>query len=145
MSAKRATNIFLMALIIGFSVWVIYESAQFPTPNSPEIIGPARFPMMAAFLLCLVGIILFLNAIRDGGVEVTGFISEAKAPFVLVVLCICFILATQYIGFPIAGLIWFFIAAFFLGRRWRTSLLAAVILVSFIYVVFHTILSVPLP
>lgn len=145
MTTTRLANICVSAAIIGLSVWVMVEASQFPESSSPDTVGPGRLPMIVAALLCLSGIALLIRAVRGIGSDESFSLAEAKIPAAILAACVVFVFGMKYVGFPIAGLIWFFVSAFFLGRDWKTSLASAVILVGFIYVVFHIVLSVPLP
>lgn len=145
MMRAKAANIAISAATIGLSAWVIAVASGFPESPEPDTVGPGRLPTIVATILCLIGIVLLIRAIFAAGPDEGLPFAKAKKPAVLSLLTVAFVLALPYAGFPIAGLIWFFVTAFYLGSSWKAGLFSAALLVGFIHVVFHTLLSVPMP
>ncbi|WP_327685024.1 tripartite tricarboxylate transporter TctB family protein [Streptomyces sp. NBC_00467] len=116
-------------------------------------VGPRTVPLVVGIGLVLVAVLLTVDVLRGGRGEAEGGEdidlsepSDWRTVLLLAGVFLAFAVLIGSVGFPIAGALLFWGAAFALGSRHldRDPLIAAVLSL-LTYVVFNNMLGVPLP
>ncbi|MFF7204994.1 tripartite tricarboxylate transporter TctB family protein [Streptomyces sp. NPDC008141] len=116
-------------------------------------VGPRTVPLVVGIGLVLVAVLLTVDVLRGGRGEAEGGEdidlsepSDWRTVLLLAGVFLAFAVLIGPVGFPIAGALLFWGAAFALGSRHldRDPLIAAVLSL-LTYVVFNNMLGVPLP
>ncbi|MGW5381679.1 tripartite tricarboxylate transporter TctB family protein [Nocardia sp. NPDC003963] len=116
-------------------------------------VGPMAMPFVVGALLALVAVALAVDVLRGGRGDAEGGEDvdlatppEWRTVALLVGVFVANIVLIDIVGFPIAGTLLFWGAAFALGsRHWVRDPLIAVALALLTYVVFGELLGVTLP
>lgn len=147
MTRSQAANITTAVVLIAVSVWMMVEATGFRNVGSPGAPGPGRLPVLYAALLCLCSLAIIVQSLRHGG--------EARQPRLrvpgrwrvgaLMALCVLYVLAISLVGYLAASAGFVVAAIALLSQRIVPALITAVVLVPGVYVLFHYVLSVPLP
>ncbi|WNO75472.1 MULTISPECIES: tripartite tricarboxylate transporter TctB family protein [unclassified Streptomyces] len=116
-------------------------------------VGPRTVPLVVGIGLVLVAVLLTVDVLRGGRGEAEGGEdidlsepSDWRTVLLLAGVFLAFAVLIGPVGFPIAGALLFWGAAFALGSRHldRDPLIAAVLSL-LTYIVFNNMLGVPLP
>jgi len=149
----RVSDVISGLFIIAFSIWIIIEARSYPAlPGVPY--GPGLFPTVIAAAMILGGIVLVLKGGRN--LKATGWYSLApwaRKGKTYVTLGLIFgtllfyILASEKIGFLITStVILLVLLSWTRGRRRiATTIVISVGFPIVVYVLFSSILRIPLP
>ncbi len=142
----KKVDILSSLLMVPVVAWVFYESAHWPVP--PDMGHPAWIPRGVAVCLLLASLILFIKAISGKSLRIPERLAGNDRTRVLGVaaLTAAYCLFVERTGFILATAAYMFGFALVLGeRRWIRLLAFAVGVPLVTYLVFDSILNVPLP
>jgi putative tricarboxylic transport membrane protein len=151
---REHSELGVAVLLAGSGALVIIDAIMMPagyTQRGP--VGPKAMPLAVGALLLVVAVTLAVDVLRGGRGEAEGGedIDLATPPewrtvLLLVGVFVANIALIDVVGFPIAGALLFWGAAYALGsRHWLRDPVVAVALALVTYVVFVRLLDVPLP
>lgn len=134
------------AFCIAFSLLFWGLATQFP--HSPKIYNsPAVYPQALAILLSILSVILVFSGIRQIK-TVPAKLQAAKdlsKPLLLSATLIGYLILLLTTNFVIATLIFLFLVFRLLGGSWKEGVVFSVLLTIGEYLVFGSLLNVPLP
>lgn len=140
----------VVLLVFGAAVF-FHSQSSFPGLPGQDF-GPAFFPSIIGGLLALCGVILIGTGIakrREAGlVTVGGWVSSPRhlINFLMIIVALVFyILAVDFLGFIITGLIITVVLMLRFGVRIFPALAMALASTLVIHFLFYKILLVPLP
>lgn len=142
----KKTDLFVGIALILLSVAVWITSGQFPSVGDTDV-GPGFFPRLIVNGLILMSLVLIAAAFRPGQAAEEAGPPTSWRRTILGFVCMFVFLALVYLGgFHLAT------PVFLLGFMWLfgyrkpiASILVAVLVTLFIYLIFETVLQVPLP
>lgn len=136
------TDRFLGATAIAVAMVMLVFGYGLQAPFAYEPVGPRAFPLIAAGMIALCGIILVL---KPGKADETVHAGSGKAIIALSAALLGYALLFQPLGFVIATTIFMVPIAMIFGARWWQGGLAGVILAVSSYLLFDRVLEVVLP
>lgn len=148
------SELVVSVLLAGAGAVVIIDAMRMSTGFTQRgPVGPTAMPLVIGALLVLVAVALAVDVLRggrgaaEGGEDVDlSTPPEWRTVALLVGVFVANIVLIDIVGFPIAGTLLFWGAAFALGsRHWVRDPLIAVALALVTYVVFGELLGVTLP
>lgn len=151
---RERSELGIAVLLAAAGALVIVDALTMSTDFTQRgPVGPKAVPLVVGALLLVVAAVLAVDVLRGGrGVAEGGEdIDLSTAPdwrtvALLGGVFVATIALIDVVGFPIAGALLFWGAAFALGsRHWVRDPLVAVTLALVTYVVFVRLLGVPLP
>ncbi|TCV69380.1 MULTISPECIES: tripartite tricarboxylate transporter TctB family protein [Neorhizobium] len=135
------TDRLLGATAIAVAAMMLVFGYALQAPFAYEPVGPRAFPLIAAGMIALCGVILVL---RPGEPS-----SESAGPIgALAALCGCLVgyaLLFQPLGFVIATTIFMVPIAMIFGAKWWQGAVTGVVLAVSSYLLFDRVLEVVLP
>jgi putative tricarboxylic transport membrane protein len=141
---RGGSLIFLAAGIYG-----LVFSTQLPLGrwNQP---GPAVFPLGLSVLLCIFGILWFIQGKGQGEkkqpASLRGIIQQFTTPLQIVGLTAAFILTFELLGYLLASTIYLFVLFLWISRyRLWTALVLAIAFGAGSWLFFEKLLATPLP
>jgi len=144
-SMKKA-DILVALILVPISLYVFYESGKWP---KEALIGaPTLIPWGVATCLLFAAGILLVKALSGRALTLAGKLAGADRRRIIgaALLTGAYVFIVARLGFIITT--FFFLLFFGLvlgGRRWLNLILFAAVTPVAIYVIFSTILNVPLP
>lgn len=130
-----------------FSVFMVREALKYPYYGEYGP-GPGLFPLWLSGLMGVFSILFMLDSLRKNNVISFSDVfpkGETLASVVKVVLSIfLFILMAPFLGYILSSVIVLLILLM-PAFKWTTSLSTAASVTIVLYVVFNTILDIPLP
>ena len=133
----RLFGVFLLFLGIYF----IWGGNQLVVPFSYDPLGPKFFPIAAAVILSILAVFVIINAKHASFPAFNTMIKTG----LIVVLLVIYQLTFNVLGFLLStGILVFFISRIFAGKPLQ-ALSAAVGISITVYIIFNTLLEVPLP
>ncbi|MFG3254155.1 tripartite tricarboxylate transporter TctB family protein [Streptomyces sp. NPDC048172] len=143
-------------LLLAVGVLVLTDALTMDTVASVRgPVGPRTVPLVVGGALLVVAVLLAVDVLRGGRGEAEGGedvdLTEPgdwRTVTLLVGVFLAFAALIEPLGFPLAGALLFWGSAFALGSRQHTLTrdpLIAAVLSLLTYVVFNTLLGVPLP
>ncbi|GAA5082753.1 tripartite tricarboxylate transporter TctB family protein [Nocardia iowensis] len=151
---RERSELAVAALLAGAGAVVIVDAMTMSTNFTQRgPVGPKAMPLAVGALLLLVAVVLAIDVLRGGKGEAEGGEDidlstppEWRTVALLVGVFVANIVLIDIVGFPIAGTLLFWGAAYALGsRHWLRDPLVAVILALVTHVVFVQLLGVALP
>ncbi|GAB2640597.1 tripartite tricarboxylate transporter TctB family protein [Nocardia goodfellowii] len=148
------SELVVSVLLAGAGAVVITDALRMSTSFTQRgPVGPKAMPLVVGALLVLVAAALAFDVLRGGRGEAEGGEDvdlsappEWRTVALLIGVFVANIVLIDIVGFPIAGTLLFWGAAFALGsRHWVRDPLIAVALALVTYVVFGELLGVTLP
>ncbi|MFQ6230499.1 tripartite tricarboxylate transporter TctB family protein [Nocardia sp. NPDC002869] len=148
------SELVVSVLLVGAGAVVIIDAMRMSTGFTQRgPVGPMAMPLVVGALLVLVAVVLAVDVLRGGRGDTEGGEDvdlstppEWRTVALLVGVFVANILLMDIVGFPIAGTLLFWGAAFALGsRHWVRDPLIAVALALATFVVFGELLGVTLP
>ncbi|AKH81128.1 membrane protein [Streptomyces sp. CNQ-509] len=141
-------------LLLALGVLVLIDALTMDTDYAQRgPVGPEAVPTVIGIALLVVAALLAVDVLRGGKGEAEGgedIDLDAPSEWRTVLLLAGVFLASAFligeVGFPIAGALLFWGAAYALGSRaFTTDPLVAAVLSVITYTVFNNLLGVPLP
>ncbi|WP_378732109.1 tripartite tricarboxylate transporter TctB family protein [Nocardia brasiliensis] len=151
---RERSELAVAALLAGAGAVVIVDAMTMSTNFTQRgPVGPKAMPVAVGALLLLVAVVLAVDVLRGGKGEAEGGEDidlstppEWRTVALLVGVFVANIVLIDIVGFPIAGTLLFWGAAYALGsRHWLRDPLVAVILALVTHIVFVQLLGVALP
>ncbi|MEV6321963.1 tripartite tricarboxylate transporter TctB family protein [Nocardia sp. NPDC051787] len=151
---REHSELGVVVLLAGSGALVIIDALTMSvgyTQRGP--VGPKAMPLAVGALLLAVAVALAVDVLRGGRGEAEGGEDidlttppEWRTVLLLVGVFVANIVLIEIVGFPIAGALLFWGAAYALGsRHWLRDPLVAAALALVTYVVFVRLLDVALP
>jgi len=141
-------------LLLAFSVWWGYHTANLPSATMANAPGPRFFPWVLVGALALLSLLLLITSLKTGAdesrrPEANGGIGRQKLKKHVAVFFIIFIyiVLVENIGFRLATFpILLIILRLVMGQKsWVVGIGTAAGITMGIYLVFRVLLGVPLP
>jgi hypothetical protein len=142
----RHTEKVTSALLVLLAIFVFVETADYPTGPSAEP-GPAFFPRIIAALLAGLGVVLFVNNVRDGGGR-TFELSRPVTKRVLVATAfpIVYMFVMSVLGFLVSTVLFLATFMYYSGARSYPAIAGSSVGVTLLlYYVFAAAFRVALP
>ena len=139
---RGASLIFLFAGIYGFIFSVGLPLGKWNEP------GPGVFPLALSILLCLSGILWFIQGKKrkEGRIDWWGLVRKRATSFQIVALTAAFILSLDRLGYLLASSLYMFVLLAWISRyRVGAALGMAIVLGGGTWFFFQKVLAVPLP
>lgn len=136
------TDRLLGATAIAVAMGMLVFGYGLQAPFAYEPVGPRAFPLIAAGMIALCGIIL---VVKPGQADETAPAGSWKAITGLSAALLGYALLFQPLGFVIATTLFMVPIAMIFGARWWQGGLAGVILAVSSYLLFDRVLEVVLP
>ncbi len=139
---RGASLIFLFAGIYGFIFSVGLPLGKWNEP------GPGVFPLALSILLCLSGILWFIQGKKrkEGRMDWWGLARKRVTSFQIVALTAAFILSLDRLGYLLASSLYMFVLLAWISRyRVWAALGMAIALGGGTWFFFQKVLAVPLP
>ncbi|MGH3449587.1 MAG: tripartite tricarboxylate transporter TctB family protein [Haloechinothrix sp.] len=144
----------VVAFLAGLGALVLFDAARMAssfTVRGP--VGPKAVPFLVGALLLVVAVALTVDVLRGGKGEAEGGEDidlstppEWRTVLLLAGAFIANIALIDVVGFPISGAILFWGSVYALGsRHWVRDPLISIGMALLTYLVFVTLLGVPLP
>jgi len=133
-------------LCIGFSLLFWGLATRFP--HSPKIYNsPASYPQALAVLLCILSAILIFSGIRQKKPALTKFqpTIDLVKPMLIGATLIGYLIFLLKVNFVLATFIFLLLVFRLFGGSWKEGLVFSVLLTIGEYLVFGSLLKVPLP
>jgi putative tricarboxylic transport membrane protein len=134
------------AVSCAAAIWAFIESARWPAPEF--VGGPAAVPRLIAVILLIIAGTLAWSAIQGRSFVIRERLDGAKKKRLAIMLAVtvAYAWALEPVGFLPATMIYLGVFALVLGVRNRLVIASyALLLPTVFYLVFSTILKVPLP
>ena len=133
-------------MLIAISVWFIFQALQFSSPEGSDEVGPGGFPIGIAILIIIFSLFLIIKSIYKIPGESKIFVKRAKKVFISIGVFIIYGLAISFVGIYIASAI-FLPMLLLLANviNWKTIISVTIAYEIFAFIVFDTLLNVPLP
>lgn len=151
---RERSELGMSVLLAGAGALVIVDAMTMSTDFTQRgPVGPKAVPVIVGLLLLVVAVVLAVDVLRGGhGAAEAGEDIDLATPMewrtvlLLIGVFVANIMLIEVVGFPIAGALLFWGAAFALGSRHLVrDPLVAVVLALVTYVVFVRLLGVALP
>jgi putative tricarboxylic transport membrane protein len=144
-SMKKA-DILVALIIVPICLYVFYESGNWP---KQALIGaPTMIPRGVAAFLLVGAAVLFMRAVRGRALRLEEKLvgTDRRRVIAGAVLTGAYAILLSYVGFLITTFLYFLLFGLVVGeRRLLRLVLFAVLVPIAIYLIFSTILNVPLP
>lgn len=157
----RNVDIIIACMMFAFGVWVLTLTGSIRLGSVVGVIGPKFFPQLLAAIIMSMSVLLGVHSLarrRYGSSEpvTTNLASDAtskhflKNPAVRVALLLSlvsgYVLALDLLGYRISSIFFISLLLLFKGMRNPVSVaFASVTLMLSLYLLFHVLLSIPLP
>lgn len=133
-------------LCIGFSL--IFWGIATSFPHSPKIYNsPAIYPQSLAVLLCILAAILIFSGIRQAKLAPPKFqvANDLAKPMLIGATLIGYLILLLKVKFVFATFIFLLLVFRLFGGSWKEGLVFSALLTVGEYLVFGSLLKVPLP
>jgi putative tricarboxylic transport membrane protein len=159
---SRKTEILIAIVMFAFGAWVFYVSSSIAIGSVVAVVGPKFIPEILAVIIMVMSVLLGISHLMQRehqSLEKAPTINATKDatskhffinPVVRVVILICllggYVFALDVLGFRISSIIFVSLLLLFKGMHspfWLS--ISSVALVSFLYLLFYMLLSIPLP
>jgi putative tricarboxylic transport membrane protein len=145
LTMKKA-DLIAAAIVIPICLYVFYESAKWPVP---ALLGrPFVIPRGVATFLLFTALLLLYRAIKGRALELEKRLEGADLRRVTgaAVLTFAYLFVVERIGFLTTTFSYMLLFVLVLGeRRWLRLVLFAILVPVFVFLIFDSILHVPLP
>lgn len=125
-----------------FSAIMFAFGYNLEAPFAYEPVGPKAFPLLAAAVIAICGIIL---VIRGGGVVAPNGPGINRGLFLIAASLLAYALLFQFLGFMLATLLMVVPVAMIFGAKWWQGLITGAVLAVSAYLLFDRALAVVLP
>ena len=145
LTMKKA-DIIAVAIVVPICLYVFYESAKWPVP---ALLGrPFIIPRGVATFLLFTALLLLFRALKGRALELEKRLEGADLRRVTgaAVLTFGYLFVVERIGFLTTTFSYMLLFVWVLGeRRWLRLALFAILVPIFVFLIFDSILHVPLP
>jgi putative tricarboxylic transport membrane protein len=142
----KTADIIVALLVIPICLYVFYESGTWPVP---ALLGrPFVIPRGVATCLLLAALLLLYRALTGRALPLEKRLEGAdlRRVILVAVLTFAYLFVVVRIGFDATTFLYMLSFLWILGeRRWSVLILVAALTPLIVYVIFDTILHVPLP
>lgn len=141
---KKFTRAFL-ALVAILVVFVVYQVALFPEQLRNESFGAAFFPLWLSGLMAFLIAVIWLENRKAKDEPLNFDMQKLRLPLYFIAAALIFAIILPYGGFIFCAVLFLTVGMRLCTVRWRTSLICSVLMTTGVYLVFKTLLKVPLP
>lgn len=146
-----ADRVILAAIVVLAAVY-FYATAQIPSLEIGDPLGPRAFPQLLGIALVITGVMLFFEIVRaqrnkDSRIkEPPPFdLAQVKVVGAVTVWTFCYFLVFEWLGYAIASALYLLpLMAYFNRGKWTVNVLSAVLFSGGSYVLFNHVLGVSL-
>ena len=130
-------------VVIAVAVFAFWQGANLPVGTLGGM-GPGMLPKSLAVLLGLLGGLLMLSAIREGGPQLARW--SIRGPVLVLGAVVVFALTVRPYGLVVAGPLAIVIGAFGSAEvRWKETLVFGTMMTAFCVGLFKFALGLPIP
>ena len=130
-------------VVIAVAVFAFWQGANLPIGTLGGM-GPGMLPKSLAALLGVLGALLMLSAIREGGPQLDRW--SIRGPVLVLGAVVAFGLAVRPLGLVVAGPLAIVIGAFGSDEvRWKETLVFGALMTAFCIGLFKFALGLPIP
>ncbi|WP_085524382.1 tripartite tricarboxylate transporter TctB family protein [Tuberibacillus sp. Marseille-P3662] len=141
-TAEIASGIAFIILGVIF----LFQAIHLPAPLNDKEIGPGAFPKMMAVLVIVFSILLILRAILKSSKVSTVIIKRFKNIVISMGIMIIFGLTIPHLGIYLSSAIYFPVMLLLAGQtNWKSLIGVTLLFELFAFVIFDSLLKVPLP
>jgi hypothetical protein len=158
---SRVVNILIASIVFVFGAWVLYIAGSIRLGSVVGVVGPKFFPQLLAVIIMSMGALLGIGTLahwRHGTSEsvmtkpTVDAVSKSflSNPAVRVIMLLCllngYVFALDLLGYRISSIFFIGLLLLFKGMRspvWISAVSVALVLA--LYLLFHVLLSIPLP
>jgi len=139
----RRQDVIAGLVVIGMAVFAFWQGADLPIGTLGGM-GPGMLPRSLAVLLALLGALLLVGAMFDGGVPVQPL--SVRGPVLVLGAVVAFGLTVRPYGLIVAGPLAILIGAFASKEvRWAETIVLGAIMTAFCIGLFKFALGLPIP
>ena len=138
-------NFILTGLIVLFGIFVLILSKDFPEGFRGSGLGPGFFPIVIVVIMLVLAGLNLLEAFRMKDKSISFSLSTIRLPLFLISSVVVYTALFSVLGFILDSLIFLFASMTFLKVKWLKALIVAVAVTLVLYLIFRTILRIPLP
>jgi putative tricarboxylic transport membrane protein len=149
LSSHRPTSVLLRQdfvgglVVIAVAIFAFWQGADLPIGTLGGV-GPGMLPRGLAILLGLLGALLVMDALAEGGPSLDRW--SIRGPLLVLGAVVAFGLAVRPLGLVAAGPLAVIISAFATEEvRWRETILFGVLMTAFCIGLFKFALGLPIP
>lgn len=143
----KKANFVVSGIFAAFALVVIFIAKGYP-PSNHGVPGPGMFPIIIAVLMLISSIVLFINTLRmptTGDTEIDLKSRSILNVYVSMGGLILYIVLLPMLGFvSTTSVMLSLFIKWFSKRPWWKSILIAVLFTVGIYLLFGTVLNVPM-
>jgi putative tricarboxylic transport membrane protein len=130
-------------VVIAVGLFAFWQSANLALGTLGGM-GPGMLPRSLAVLLCLLGGLLVLDAVREGGPALDRW--SIRGPLLVLGAVVAFGLTVRPLGLAVAGPLAILIGSFASEEvRWQEALMLGVLMTAFCIGLFKFALGLPIP
>jgi putative tricarboxylic transport membrane protein len=130
-------------VVIAVAIFAFWQGADLPIGTLGGV-GPGMLPRGLAILLGLLGALLVMDALAEGGPSLDRW--SIRGPLLVLGAVVAFGLAVRPLGLVAAGPLAVIISAFATEEvRWRETILFGVLMTAFCIGLFKFALGLPIP
>ncbi len=147
-ASVRAVEIGVALVVFLFGAVVMFDSFRVGARWGEDGPQPGYFPFYVGLLICVAGVTVFVNALRNSSLATKSFVSHEALKKILTVLVptVVYVALIKYLGFYVASTLYI---AYFMWRLgnypWLKTVPVAVGVSVAFFLVFETWFQVPLP
>ena len=140
MGAERSGALIILLLGIGY----LWEAFAMQVVSIGDPLGPKAFPIFLGALMSLLGISLLIKPEKGANARLFG--KTSLGAIILAGILAVYGFGIEWIGYPIATVIFLLVATRILGERsWITGILLSVGLSIGVFALFTLVLDIRLP
>lgn len=133
--------------LLILSAWVFWQAFSY-RQTVIYIYGPNLFPQLIALITAVCAVFLIFRALQGKAlalkehIDRRGFLRMVCA----IVMCICYLLIMQVIGFALSTWVFLFVLMLFLGQKgWITRTVSSAAVSLIVWAIFRYFLVIPIP
>ena len=141
---KSFTRIFLL-LIAAAVAFIVYQVFLFPRPILDEPFGSAFFPLLLGGFMAFLIVLIWLEnkKVEDQPLDLVW--TKLQRPVFFIASGVIFALTLPFGGFVLCSMGFLLAGMRICQVKWRTAAISSSLMTAGVYLVFKTLLKVPLP
>jgi len=142
LTADRLAALVFMLLVLLYG----WDASKLTASLQGDVIGPTFFPKILTVLGIVLGVLLFLQGAPGKPEGASGESGSDFAALVPAVMLLVYVLSLEWLGFPLATVLFLAVAFRYLGHPgWPGAAGYSVVITGVVFVLFYFALGLKLP
>ena len=141
---KNFTRI-LLFVIAAAVAFIVHQVSLFPGPIKNESFGSAFFPLLLAGLMIFLIALIWIENQKAEDQPVDFVWAKLRRPVFFIAFGVFFALTLPSGGFVLCSMAFLLAGMRTCQVKWRTAAISSSLMTAVIYLIFKTLLKVPLP